>query len=91
VPLPDPAAAGNPHTRLRWDIINGRIYQGRQFKENGVPDCDIDFTAPTTTTGELRRKDVAIPHKQDWVENIPGNSRSGYKRSKQHKPLEGYQ
>jgi len=81
VPMPDPAAESVPHSRLRWDTINGRVYQSRQFRENGVPEHDIDFTRPVDPMGKLR-PGHPVPHKQRWHENITGNPQSGYKRSK---------
>jgi hypothetical protein len=47
---PDPQAQG-AHTLLRWDNINQRVYQGREFDGKGQPVRDIDFTSPTYPNG----------------------------------------
>jgi hypothetical protein len=57
---PDPSAGG-PHTRLRLDPVNNRVYQGREFNDLG-PVCDIDFTSPTYPNGQLRPDHIAPPH-----------------------------
>jgi hypothetical protein len=86
-PIPDPDANNNPHTRLRWDVLNERIYQARTFENNGVPVKDIDFTRPTRPNGIAWDKDMAVPHQQRWEEVVPGRPSAGYKRSKNHEPL----
>jgi len=78
-PGPDPAAEG-AHTRLRWDTINKRVYQGREFDAEGNPVRDIDFTTHPLASHPT-------PHQHEWIPNIPGNPRSGHRRSKNPKPL----
>jgi hypothetical protein len=87
-PSPDPDAGTNPHTRLRRDTINKRIYQARTFGDDGVPLKDIDFTVPTRPDGTAWDNSIPVPHEQKWFEVIPGRPSSGYKRSKNHEPLE---
>jgi hypothetical protein len=49
--IADPEANGSAHTQLRWDVNNSRIYQAREFGNNGKPIRDIDFTSPTFKNG----------------------------------------
>ena len=51
-----------------------------------MPEHDIDFTVNTNEFGKPW-ENLPVPHRQKWEENIPGNSRSGYKRSTEHEPL----
>jgi RHS repeat-associated protein len=78
-PGPDPDAGG-PHTRLRRDTVNDRIYQGREFDANGNPVRDIDFTSPTYRNGRPRADHPAAPHQHPWVPNSPENPKAGFKR-----------
>jgi hypothetical protein len=66
-PSPDPLASG-PHVRLRWDDLNGRVYQAREFDELGHPIRDIDFTAPTFPNGAMRPHH-SIPEQHLWRVN----------------------
>jgi hypothetical protein len=85
-PVPDPEATG-PHARLRWDTVNNRIYQAREFDAQGRPVRDIDFTTPTKPSGELRPGHPGPPHQHWWVPVDPNNPRAGYKRLR-HEPLQ---
>jgi hypothetical protein len=93
LPVPDENANDSdtseyfPHTRLRWDKQNKRIYQAREFDKHGLPVRDIDFTGTTTKDGKLRLPNEPIPHVQRWTKNNPDNPNSGYKRSRKHEPL----
>jgi len=71
--IADPEAMGSEHTQLRWDDINNRIYQGREFNNEGNPVRDIDFTAPTSPNGQVR-PGHPIPHQHNWVENPSGGT-----------------
>lgn len=79
-PLPDSNAIG-PHSQLRWDIINHRIYQAREFDSNGYPVRDIDFTSPTYRNGNPRPNHTPPPHQHLWQFNDRQiGVRSGFKR-----------
>jgi hypothetical protein len=79
-PLPDINANGS-HSQLRWDIINNRIYQAREFDANGYPIRDIDFTSPTYRNGNSRPNHAPPPHQHLWQLNDPQiGPRSGFKR-----------
>jgi RHS repeat-associated protein len=77
---PNEAAQGRPHTVLRWDHINRRIYQAREYGEGSVPIRDIDFTNPTFPDGRPRPNHPGPPHQHRWVPNDPRNPRAGYRR-----------
>ena len=68
-PIPDPEAGG-PYIRLRWDTVNGRVYQVREFDDFGYPVRDIDFTAPTYPNGVIRPGHW-IPEEHLWSVNDP--------------------
>jgi RHS repeat-associated protein len=70
---PDPAADGAPHTVLRWDDANNRVYKAREFGEGGVPVKDIDFTHPTFPNGTPRPDHVA-PEQHRWEPNPTGGT-----------------
>jgi hypothetical protein len=76
---PNPAAGGSPHTQLKWDEANGRVYKARQYGEGGTPEFDYDFTTPTYPNGNLRPHQMA-PEQHRWIPNDPGNPRAGFKR-----------
>ena len=79
---PDPNAAG-PHTVLRWDQNNNRIYQGREYDADGYPVRDVDFTNPTYQSGRPRPNHVGPPHQHNWIVNDPRvGPRSGMRRDK---------
>jgi RHS repeat-associated protein len=60
-PVPDPEAAGNPHTQLGTkDGRNGPYTQGREFDANGKPVKDIDHT------DHGRPKDHTNPHEHPY-------------------------
>jgi hypothetical protein len=77
---PDPNAMG-PHTVLRYDEANGKIYQGREFDSDGNPVRDVDFTSPTLPDGTPRLRHPGPPHQHRFVMNVPmAGPSSGYKR-----------
>ena len=78
---PDPTASG-PHSVLRWDIKNNRIYQRREYDAAGHPVRDIDFTIPTLPrSGELRPNHPKAPHQHRFrVNTVRIGPRSGFIR-----------
>jgi len=77
---PDTNAQG-PHTVLRQDDVNQRIYQGREFDAAGNPVRDVDMTNPTYSHGALRPGHPGPPHQHRWEINEPAvGPRSGFKR-----------
>ncbi len=70
---PDPNARG-PHSQLRWDTYNQRIYQMREFDASGQPVRDLDFTSPTYPNGNLRPDHLSPPHQHRWIPNITGGT-----------------
>jgi hypothetical protein len=77
---PDPAAEG-PHSVIRYDPINGRIYQTREFDAAGHPVRDVDFTNPTYPNGTVRPGHPGPPHQHRFFVNDPNvGPRSGFKR-----------
>ena len=80
---PDPQAEG-AHTLLRWDNVNQRVYQGREFDNKGQPVRDIDFTSPTFPNGTPRPDHLPPPHQHRWLPNRTGGTPS---RSKKPEPL----
>ena len=76
---PNPAAKGFPHTVLKVDTVNNRIYKAREYREGGVPVRDIDFTHPTYPNGRPRPNHTA-PEQPRYMPNDPDNPRAGYKR-----------
>ena len=80
---PDPLATG-AHSRVRYDTVNGRIYQLRTFDENGVPIADIDFTSPTQPNGVIYEGHTPPPSVQVWTPNATGGT---MQRSKTSIPL----
>jgi hypothetical protein len=85
-PLPDPEALGE-HSRLRWDEHNQKIYQAREFDNEGNPVRDIDFTIPMDSFGKPR-KNHSVPEQHRWkVNDSEVGAKSGFKRSR-GEPLE---
>jgi hypothetical protein len=76
---PDPAADGAPHTVLKVDNVNNRIYKAREYGEGGTPVRDIDFTHPTYPNGTPRPNHTA-PEQHRYIPNDPDNPKAGYKR-----------
>jgi RHS repeat-associated protein len=77
-----------PHTVLRRDTGNDRIYQGRTFDADGNPVRDTDFTSPTFPSGKPRPDHAPAPHTHDWSPNDPSKgAKSGMKRDKNARPL----
>jgi hypothetical protein len=73
------------HSQLRWDEKNGRIYQAREFDQNGNPVRDVDFTSPTYPSGQSRPDHLPPPHQHRWHTDPKGGSP---KRSRKPEPLE---
>ncbi len=68
---PDINAIG-PHSVLRWDTINNRIYQRREYDASNHPVRDIDFTSPTfPRSGRMRPGHPAPPHQHRFYINDP--------------------
>lgn len=77
---PDPAAQGS-HSVLRYDTVNGRVYQAREFNEAGHPIRDVDFTSPTYPNGLPRPDHLPPPHQHSWFVNDPAiGPRSNFRR-----------
>lgn len=68
-PMPDPEAAGAPHTQLGTKQgSNGPYTQGREFDADGRPVRDIDFT-------DHGRPDSHVnPHQHIWKPNPSGGT-----------------
>ena len=80
---PDPLAVA-PHSRLRWDTYNQRIYQMREFDQFGQAVRDIDFTSPTYGNGNFRPDHLPPPHQHRWLLNPTGGTQ---RRSRTPEPL----
>jgi hypothetical protein len=79
---PDPMAKG-PHTVLRNDLINKRVYKGREFDVAGNPVRDVDFTNPTYPNGAPRLGHLGPPHQHRYIVNDTAiGPRSGFRRNK---------
>ena len=90
---PDPAAvdeSGNPvpHTRLRIDPYNDRVYQGRTFDSSGTPVYDIDFTHPADPNGNVIRNHTPAPSWTRLGLANPAAPRGGFKRVGPDQPLD---
>ncbi|WP_374536064.1 hypothetical protein [Chitinimonas taiwanensis] len=68
-----------PHSVIKWDYKNKRVYKAREYGLNGVPIRDIDFTNPTFRNGTLR-PDHYTPEQHRYIPNDPNNPKAGYKR-----------
>ena len=77
---PDPLAIGCPHTVLRWDRINGRVYQAREYDAQGRPVRDVDLTNPTFPDGRMRVGHPGPPHQHRWVPVDLNNPAAGFRR-----------
>ena len=88
ISAPDPAAIA-PHSVLRWDSNNNRIYQRHKYDTEGFPIRDVDFTNPTfPRSGTLRPGHPGPPHQHRFIINDPNvGSRSGFIRG-EPEPLE---
>jgi RHS repeat-associated protein len=73
VARPTPSAQGG-HTQLRWDTVNGRLYQAREFNEAGQPVRDIDYTNPTYPSGAARPNHPPAPNQHPWKPSPTGGS-----------------
>jgi hypothetical protein len=78
----DPAAQGQAHTVLRWDRVNGRVYQAREYGVGNVPIRDIDFMNPTYPSGAVRPGHPGPPHQHTWRPVHPSNPGAGYIRDR---------
>lgn len=68
---PDTNAIG-PHSVLRWDTSNNKIYQRREYDPSGNPVRDIDFTSPTfPRSGRMRPGHPGPPHQHRFYINDP--------------------
>lgn len=77
---PDPTATG-AHTKVRFDTVNNRVYQVREYNGQGHPVRDIDFTSPTFSNGTPRPDHLPPPHQHPWTVNDPRvGPRSGFIR-----------
>ena len=86
---PEPSPGAGPHSRLRWDEVNNRVYQAREFDANGNPIRDIDFTSPTYPNGNVRPDHLPPPHQHLFEINDPKvGPKSGWIRVKTPSPLE---
>lgn len=83
---PDAAVGGAPDTVLGWDVVNRRVYQGREYRPGNVPIRDIDFTNPTYPDGRVRPGHPGPPHQHRWVPVNPANPRAGFRRLKTPEP-----
>jgi hypothetical protein len=73
--------ASGPHSVLRIDRVNHRIYQAPEYDANGLPVRDIDFTVPLRPDGVRRRGHPGPPHQHRWLLNNPLiGPRAGYER-----------
>ncbi len=80
-PLPE---AQGPHTVLRWDKVNNRIYQARTYDAAGNPVLDVDFTKYPKATHE-----PGPPHVHTWqVNDSRVGPQSGWARSKVPQPFD---
>jgi hypothetical protein len=82
-----PEAEGAPHTAIRWDGTNERIYATRTFGPDGQKRYDIDFTIPTTPDGRPRPGHSA-PEVHEWLPVDPDNPRAGVRRESPGRPLD---
>jgi len=78
-PTPDPLATG-PHSRVRVDETNQRIYQLREFDGSGSPVRDVDMTSPTYPSGHSRPDHPKPPHQHGWEPVDPSNHGGGFRR-----------
>lgn len=70
-----------PHSVLRWDRTNKRVYQAREYGLDGAPVRDIDFTNPTYPNGTPRPGHAGPPHQHRWTISNPNvGPKSGYTR-----------
>ena len=77
---PDPSANG-PHSLIRHDAVNDRIYQLREFDANGNLVRDVDMTNPTFPNGTPRPNHPGPPHQHRFSINDPNvGPASGFKR-----------
>lgn len=73
--------AEGPHSVIRWDEHNNRVYQGREYDGAGNPVRDVDFTNPTYSNGRPRPDHPGPPHQHRFEVNDPDiGPRSGFRR-----------
>jgi hypothetical protein len=65
---------------VRWDRVNGRVYQTREYDEHGFPVKDVDFTNPTFPNGTPRPGHPGPPHQHRWKPVDPNNPAAGFRR-----------
>lgn len=83
----DPAAGGTPHSVLRWDRINLRVYQAREYGQDNLPIRDVDFTNPTYPDGRMRPGHPGPPPQHPWFPVDPNNPAAGYFRDRTPAPF----
>lgn len=83
----DPNAFGRPHAVIRWDWVNRRIYQAREYGSGNIPVRDIDFTNPTYPDGRMRPGHPGPPHQHLWQPIDPKNPAAGYRRDRTPTPF----
>ncbi|HIC89641.1 MAG TPA: hypothetical protein EYP04_09610 [Anaerolineae bacterium] len=76
----DPAATG-ADSRVRYDTVNNRVYQLREFDANANLVRDIDLTNPTFPNGTPRPGHPGPPHQHRFEVNDSNvGPRSGFRR-----------
>jgi hypothetical protein len=68
---PDPAAEG-PHSVIRWDTNNNRVYQATEYDAAGNRVLQIDFTNGTYPSGQPRPGHPGPPHMHTYTPKRSG-------------------
>jgi len=68
------------HSVLRWDTVNARVYQAREYGMGNQPIRDIDITNPTYPNGTMRPGHPGPPHQHRWFPVNPSHPRAGFRR-----------
>ena len=76
----EPAAQGLPHSVIRWDGVNRRVYLLRESGLGGKPVPDIDSTNPTYPDDRMRPGHPGPPHQHRWLAVDPANPAAGFRR-----------
>ena len=72
---PDPFAGGAPHTVIRFDRINHRVYGAKEYGNGGIhPTRDISMTRPTFPNGTPRPGHLPAPTQHPRIPNPSGGS-----------------
>ena len=75
-PFAQPVPGIGPHSVIRWDMRNTRIYGGKTFDCNGRPVVDWSATQITSSDGRPRPDHLPGPNHQFWTpggQRIPGD------------------